>query len=166
MEDKKLQKSARRLRWLVWIAIATIAAVYCVARLKIDLGPFLVVKDHTVGSRTGAYWISDLSTGFFLFSLFQLTRMLSWIAAGELFTPNVTRALRNFALWLLLSVLVSILGAPLAKLLTENRSGHDVIELTADVRDIFYFITTLVLFLVARVLESAAQIDAELREIV
>lgn len=165
MKIEKLRKSAKWLHRAVWCFILLVAVAYGFARLGIDAGPTVEVHDRTGGLGSAARLVTDLSTLLFLGALMHLAGVLRHIAAGEMFGPAVTGSLRRFALWLFLSAIVSIAGPTLVDLFIVHPQGGAV-RIVADLRDLFFLVTGLVLFLVARVLEAAAAVDAELREIV
>ena len=100
----------------------------------------------------------------FAIALWRLSAMLGLLASGERFTAPVAAAFRSFALWLLLAALAQIL-VPLVVAVAGGGSGGRV-AMVFDLREAFAVIAALVLFLVARMLEEAARIDLELREIV
>lgn len=166
MKTEKLRKSAKKLHFVVWAFIILVAAAYLTGRLGLSLGPAVEVHDRRESLGSGVRLVGDLSTAMFLFAMMQLANLLRRIALGEMFGPPVTRPLRRFAFWLLLSAVVSIVGPTVVGLLYASQDSASKVLIVADLRDLFFLVTGLVLFLVARVLETAAAIDAELREIV
>lgn len=166
MKIQNLRDSAKRLHLVVWAFILVAAGAYLVGRLGLNLGSTVEVHDRRADLGMGVRLAGDLATAMFLFAMMQLAGLLRRISLGEMFGPAVTRPLRRFAFWLLLSALVSIFGPAIVGLIGSATGHADRIQLVADLRDLFFLVTGLVLFLVARVLENAADIDAELREIV
>lgn len=147
--------------------MALVLVAYVVVRTHWDVGPYFEVREHrgTVGGTT-ARLASDIAVGLLLFALFHLSRLLGHIRDGDLFSASVIRSLRRFAQWLFAASLLSIAGPTLAQLVDLSGGAHGRLALMADIRDLMFLIASLVLLLVSRVLETAASIDAELREIV
>jgi hypothetical protein len=167
MKQKQFKRSAARLQLVVIVLLAIAAAAFAINRLGIDLGPWLQIRRHGVGAQTAApEWVVDLSMLFFLIALVQLARLLGRLRRGEVFTAGVTAAFRAFAAWLLASAVVAV-AAPLATAATATlAAGSARIPMLIDIRQLSYVIAALVLFLIARMLDEAARIEAELREIV
>lgn len=151
---------------MVWGFVLLVAAAYLIGRFGLAVGPMVEVRYHASHLTWPAQAVSDVATIMFLVALVQLALLLRHIGHGELFGARVTGSLRRFAFWLFLSALVSIVGPTLVELATVDHRSGGAIHITADLRDLFYLVASLVLFLVARVIEEAAGIDAELREIV
>jgi len=166
MKQKSLAQAARTIRSIAAIALAVLIVAFAIARIGLDFGPNLLIERrfHDGGWLSG--FVSDLSAVFFMVALVQLIRLLGRLSAGELFAPTVTGAFRSFAFWLMLSGIAAIIAPPLAGFAVPNASGVHRIELQIDLRDIMFLIAGLVMFLVARMLDEAARIKAELEEIV
>ena len=99
-------------------------------------------------------------------ALYQLTAMLRRIACGELFTAGVIGRFRAFALWLLLSALFGLLAPIGLQLLGLVPGTGNQIRVAIDFREVIVVGVTLVLFLLARLLERARGLDEEVREFV
>jgi hypothetical protein len=160
-----IARSASRLRWAVFAAMAVMVLLYAAARFGVQLGNTHVeYQAHASVMWTRA--IGDISLILLVVALLRLTQMLGRIAAGELFTPGVIGSFRSFAFWLLLMALFGLL-APLAyELLSLTGGGEHQIELRIDYQEVLTVGLTLVLFLLARLLERARRLDEEMREFV
>ena len=161
-----ISRSAARLRWLVFVAMTVLAAVYLVARLHLQVsGVHIEYLIHGMDSRVGEI-VGDISMALLLISLFVLTQMLRRIAHGELFSAGVVRSFRIFALWLLLLALFQLIAPAALHFAEIAPSGRHELRLAIDMRNILTVGITLLLFLLARLLERARQIEDEMREIV
>lgn len=166
MKYTSLQISAQRLRIAVLMLLALVGAAYAVARLGIDLGPGVTVESRPALSGAMLSLLpGDIAVVLFAFALWRLAQMLGLLANGQRFTRPVAAGFRSFAFWLLVAALAQI-AVPLIGAVITATSGHGRIALAFDLRDVFFVIAALVLFLVARMLEDAAAMDAELKEIV
>lgn len=167
MRQKSLAETARIVRWVVIAFLLVLIAAFIVSRVGLDLGSAIsVVRRTHLSGQSVASLVPDLSALFFAVALFQLIRLLGRLGSGELFAPGVTGAFRSFAFWLMLSAIVAIAGPPIAGLIAIPAGGGHRVAILIDLRDIMFLIAGLVLFLVARMLDEAARLDAELREIV
>ena len=167
MSQKTLSAHARVLRWIAIAALLLLVGAFAVSRLGIDLGQSVdVVRRSDVPSLSLAGVAADLSVLLFAVALFQLIRMLGRVESGELFAAPVTGAFRSFAFWLMLSAILAIAGPPIAAILVAQGSEVHRVEVPIDLHNVMFLITGLVLFLVARMLDEAARVDTELKEIV
>lgn len=165
MARASIAKTAARLRWAVWIVWASIVAVYAVGRLGLGIGALKVQASSAAGSEPAIMAIADLTIVLVTVALWQLSRMLGAIAAGDLFSARVVGAFRAFALWLLIVALAWIV-APILVALAGGAGPEHRYEFKVQLRDLMTIGITLILFLVARLLERARTIDEEMREIV
>jgi hypothetical protein len=165
MKNDSIAQSARRLRLLVIAGIALIVAIYLVGQFGPQLGPVRVQSDLESGGWTGQGLIA-LALFLFVIALARLAQMLSAVADGPLFGPRVTRAFRGFAFWLFLATLVDVIAAPLLQVVERVSSGGGRAILAFELRDLLMLAGTLFLFLLARMLEQARDIETELEEIV
>ena len=155
-------RSAARLRIVVIVAMVIIGAAIILAWVGAPLGIARVeVRDR--GGVINSLWAGTACILLIEIALFRLTQMLGAIAAGDLFSSRVIRHFRGFAFWLLLVALVGV-GAPLIASLLGG--GPHRLALVLDLTKILAVGVTLLLFLLARLLERARQIDEEMREIV
>lgn len=163
--NEAIAGSASRLRWLVFAAIATMVLLYAAARFGVQLGSAHVeYRSHSNPAWSRA--IGDVSLLLLLVALFRLSQMLGRIAGGELFSAQVIGAFRSFAFWLLLLALFGLLAPPLSQLVSVAQEGDGRIELQIDFQQVLTVGVTLVLFLLARLLERARRLDEEIREFV
>jgi hypothetical protein len=165
MARSSIAKTAARLQWAVRIVWGAIVLAYIIGRLGVVLGPVQVVSRTDVGAGSGVTWVADVLVLLLTVALYQLSRMLGAIAAGDLFSARVIGAFRAFALWLLILSLVSILAPIVASLVAGPGDTHHY-EFSFQMRDVLTLGITLILFLVARLLERARTIDEEVREFV
>jgi hypothetical protein len=166
MESSGIAKTARRLRWAVWIFWACVVAAYVAGRLGLALGGPVEVKARSSIGETGAPMIvADITILLLSVALYQLNRMLGAIAVGDLFSARVIGAFRAFAFWLLMVAIVWIV-APIVGVLLMGPGEPRRLEFSLQLRDVLTVGTALILFLVARLLERARTLDEEMREIV
>jgi magnesium-transporting ATPase (P-type) len=156
---------ANRLRWGMWIVWAIILIAYVAGRFGLSIGVLRAQAQASAGEDGAFMAVADLTIVLITIALFQLGRMLGAIAAGDLFSARVVGAFRAFALWLLLVAFVGIAVPIVAELLSGPGAEHRL-ELKLRLRDILTVGITLILFLVARLLERARAIDEEVREFV
>jgi hypothetical protein len=158
-------KTARALRWAVWIFWGCIVIAYALGRFGLETD-VLRVRAHVDGSSSDRMMIvADATMILLSIALYHLSRMLGAIAGGDLFSARVVGAFRAFAFWLLLVAIVWIL-APIGAALLAGPGDAQQIELRFQLRDALTGGVALILFLVARLLERARAIDEEMREIV
>ena len=161
-----IARSAARLRWLVFAAMGVMILLYAAARFGVQLGTARVeYQPHA--NRVWAQAIGDVGLLLLIVAMVRLTQMLGRIAAGELFTAGVIGRFRSFAFWLLLMALFGLLAPPLSELLSMPPGpGVRRVELRIDFKEVLTVGVTLVLFLLARLLERARRLDEEIREFV
>lgn len=165
MSGHSIARSARRLRFMVITGIVLIVAVYLVGLFGPQLGP-VRVQSHPDARGSSGQVVIGLILLLFVLALIRLAQMLSAVADGPLFGPRVTRAFRGFAFWLFLSTLVDVLAVPALAVADRIAAGGGRAELAFELRDLLMLAGTLLLFLLARMLEQARAIEAELEEIV
>lgn len=159
-------KTARRLRWAVWIFWGCIIAAYVAGRFGLSLRGAVEVQARSSATESGMPWIvPDITILIVSVAFYQLSRMLGAIAQGDLFSARVVGAFRSFAFWLLLVALVWVVAPIVAALMIGPGESHRL-EFKLHLRDILTIGLALILFLVARLLERARAIDEEMREIV
>jgi hypothetical protein len=163
--DAGIARAASRLRWGVFAVMGAMIVVYAAARFGLRLGPIHVEYRAHPGGPPGAPMIADATMLLLLLAMFQLTVMLRRIACGELFSVEVIGNFRRFASWLLVMALWELV-APIALAFAYAPSGPHKIEMAIDFRDVLTLGTTLLLFLIARLLEHARRLDEEVREFV
>jgi len=165
MAHSSIAKTANRLRWAVWAVCGCILVVYAASRLGLNLGFVRVASRGDLGDHAAPMWMADVVVLLLTIALYQLNRMLGAVAAGDLFSSRVIGGFRAFALWLLVLAIFSI-AAPIAASLLSGPNAAQHYELKFQLNDLLTIGITLILFLVARLLERARSIDEEMREIV
>lgn len=158
-----LAQSARRLRRAVLLACVTILVLYVFARLGLDVGVVKVMLGERETTPVWTLWLLDAEVALLLAALFRLGRTLGLLAEGEMFSVVAVRSFRAFAFWLMLSAIVGFLGPLLTALL---QTGDGPVQLRLDLRQLLVFGITLLLFLLARLLERARRLEEEAREII
>lgn len=162
----RIRRLAERLRLLVWLMIVGTAAVYLAARIGTEVGQTRLV---TLGASDPAVasplWVQDMCIALVLVALWQLADMLRLVGRGDHFAPAAIRRFRGFALFLFIASAVMFL-APLVIALASNHPGPEQLRLPVKLRELLTMLVTGALFLVARLLEEARQIDSDLKEIV
>jgi len=159
-----IRRSAVRLRVAVLATIVVMIGLYGAARFGLRLGQAHVEYRVHGPDLVSARLIGDVTLVLLVVALVRLTQMLSLIAAGELFSLAVIGRFRSFASWLLLSASVGVL-APIALSLVAPAGGHRL-AVALDFQKIVMVGITLVLFLLARLLERARGLDEEVRQFV
>ena len=165
MAHASIAKTASRLKLGMWIVWACILLVYIAGRFGLGVGLLRVQSHAAAGDTPSVMAVADATMVLLTIALWQLSRMLAAIAAGDLFSARVVGAFRSFALWLLIVSLVWI-GASIAVPVVSGHALPHHYEFQLQLRDFLTVGITLILFLVARVLERARTIDEEMREIV
>ena len=165
MNDSSIPRSARRLRVAALVAIGLIIAIYLLGRFGSDAGP-VRVETHADASGWLGRAMIDVTLALFVIALFRLAQMLGAVADGPLFGPRVTRAFRGFAFWLFLATLIDVVAAPAIAIARAVAMGGGRAPLVFELGDILILAGSLFLFLLARMLEQARAIEAELEEIV
>jgi len=165
MAHASIAKTASRLKLGMWIVWACILLVYIAGRFGLGVGLLRVQSHAAAGDTPSVMAVADATMVLLTIALWQLSRMLAAIAAGDLFSARVVGAFRSFALWLLIVALVWI-AIPIALTLLAGPGPQRHLEFKLQLRDLMTIGITLILFLVARVLERARTIDEEMREIV
>jgi hypothetical protein len=162
--DEAIPRSASRLRLFVFAVMAAIVLVLVAAGLNLQLA-----HAHIEYHLRGMPYEEPIAAGsalLLLVALLRLAQMLGQVAAGELFTVKVIRHFRAFALWLLLMALFEFV-APIMAGVGGARAGQPhVVRINIDLRDLLMVGLTLLLFLLARLLERARRLDEEVREFV
>lgn len=158
-----MEDQARRLRLVVLAFLGLSLVAFALAVVGLDAAPALKIETRAPG---GSLWWAAVALTPFAIALWRLAAMLGHVAHGQLFTPAVMTGFRGFAFWLMLSAVASLLVPVIAASVAVANAGGGNIPIIIDVRSLLFLIAAAVLFLVARMLEEAARIDAELKEIV
>lgn len=159
-----IMRSAARLRVAVLGTILAMVGLYGAARFGLQIGPAHV--EYRVHGPDGSFGrlIGDATLALLAVALFRLSQMLGRIAAGETFSLAVVSRFRSFALWLLVSALFGLF-APFVLSIISPSGGHRF-ALILDFQKILTVGVTLVLFLLARLLERARRLDEEMQQFV
>ena len=164
--DQGITKAAARLRWGVFAAIALMVLLYLAARFDLQVGRAHVeYRMHDVSPTVGRM-VGDGTVLLLLVALFRLTQMLRLIQMGEMFSVEVIGRFRSFAFWLLLLALYGLVAPTLLALAEGAATGTHRLAFVLDFRQLLTLGITVLLFLLARLLERAREIEAEMREIV
>jgi hypothetical protein len=145
--------------------MAIMAALYVAGRFGMQVGPARIEYRSHLPDVQAARYIADVSLALLLAALFRLTQMLQAIAAGEFFSATVIARFRSFAFWLLLMAVVNFSG-PLIGSVSQASAGVREFHFAIKYSEIITVGVTLVLFLLARLLERARRLDEEVREFV
>lgn len=164
--DQGIRTAAARLRIGVFVFMALILGLYVWARLGLRPGAAHIVIQTQTQPGTAAQVVADASVLLLFVALFELTRMLALIQVGELFSVAVIRRFRAFALWLFAMALLGFLAPFVTALAKDAPVGPHSIAFVLDLRQLLTLGITFLLFLLARLLERAREIEAEMQEIV
>lgn len=124
-------------------------------------GLHLELRTHTSG--VDPRIAATVVTALLDLALFDLAKMLGLVGSGEFFSVAVIRHFRGFALWLLMLAVIGLL-APMIQF--SGDGGVAIHFITVNLGQLVIFSVTLLLFLLARLLERAGEIEQENREIV
>jgi hypothetical protein len=162
LADQFIPRAAARLRIGVFAVMALILLIYLAARFQVQH------VEHEFAGVPAPYaqLIGDVSIVLLLVALFRLSRMLGGIAAGELFSAAVVSHFRGFALWLLVMALFELIAPIAVGWAGAWNSYPHKLRMAIDLRDLLTVGITLLLFLLARLLERARRLDEEMREFV
>ena len=165
-KNDAIARSAARLRLAVLVTMVFVAAAYVAGRLGLTAGAIRFEARSSAGGGVVGQQIADCLVILLGVALWRLTQMLRAIAAGDLFSVRVVGAFRSFAFWLLLMALLGIIAPLLLELFRTQTGPVHRFAFQLELRDLLALGVTLILFLVARLLERARQIEDEMREIV
>jgi hypothetical protein len=157
--EANMSKRAEHLRAFVVGLMVLMPVVAALIWLR-PAGVHVEVHEHAMAMDPAI--AATVATIFLEVALFELVRMLSLIAAGEYYSVRVVRHFRSFAFWLLILALIGFA----ASLVQPSRSSGVTIAIGINLTDLLAVGLTLLLFLIARLLEHAGEIEQENREIV
>ena len=164
--EQAIIRTAARLRLGVIAAGSVMVLLYLVARFDLALGHAHVEFRNDGMTAAAGRIVADGTMLLLLIALVRLAQMLRLVEQGELFSAAVIRHFRGFAFWLLFMALYGFL-APILLTLADAAGGKSPrMAFILDLRELLTLGITLLLFLLARLLERARQIEAEMREIV
>jgi len=161
-DGAQISRSAARLRIAVVVVMAVVLGLVGLVWFG-STGAPVQVRVHDAG-----LWSDPRLSATLLFilvelALFQLVKMLAAIRDGEMFSVRVVRHFRQFAFWLMVLAIFGVAGPLVGSALGGDRG---TVALVLDLRHLITLGVTLLLFLLARLLERARQIDEEVREFV
>ncbi|MEO8175911.1 MAG: DUF2975 domain-containing protein [Sphingomicrobium sp.] len=164
--DQAIRTAAARLRIGTFAFMALVLGLYLWARLGTPAGAGHLAIRTQAEPGTAAQLVADVTVLLLCIALVELSRMLALIQRGELFSVAVIRRFRAFALWLLVMAVLGFV-APLAiAWMSGVPVGRHRVAVLLDMRQLLTLGITLLLSLLARLLERAREIEAEMREIV
>jgi len=163
-ENDTIVRSAARLRISIFAVMALMVILYGAGRFGVQLGGATVEARVHGQDPSTAMLMADVTLALLVVAFFQLTRMLGRIASGDMFTAQVIGHFRSFALWLLITALFGLAGPLVAPLLAHGGANH--FQFVLDFQKLLLVAVTLVLFLLARLLERARRLEEENREFV
>lgn len=155
-----VRRHARRLRIGVLAVGTLLLLLYVAGRLGLAAGEIKAEARLSAGQVSP--WFGDLLVFVFAAGVAQLTAMLRAIERGSLFDAAVVRHFRAFAGWLLVAAIISLI-IPIAGTLLNGVGGR--YEFRISIRDLMGVAITLLLFLVAGLLERARELEQEMQEI-
>jgi small-conductance mechanosensitive channel len=145
--------------------MVSMTALYVAGRFGVQVGEARIEYRSHMPDLPIARLIADVSVLLLLIALTRLTQMLGRIAAGELFSAAVIGRFRGFAFWLLSMALLGLV-APAIIGLFASTSDPTALHLAIRYSEVITVGVTLVLFLLARLLERARGLDEEVREFI
>ena len=163
-----IRRGARRLRLATLAGILVVEALVLLAAWAVLFGrradvPALRIEDQ--GLPAWPTVIALLLIGLFVgLALWRLARMLAKVEAGSPF--GAAADLRGFALFLLLSVLVSILAPVAAQGIAAIGDESHRVSLQLGLGELLMLLVTALLFFVARLLDEAQAIADDASQIV
>lgn len=168
--DSRLRSGARRLRWVTWIAIATVVIASLLkafsGRELFDGGALQLRLVSSEGPRGWIGGVQLFASGLFVWSLWQLSQMLRHAEAGDLFGPAAVRHFRRFALFLFLSTLAAALLPFLVQIAFPPPGGPRAAALLFKSSDAWAIFVSGLLFFIARLFEEAHRLAEDSRSIV
>lgn len=160
-----IERHARWLRLAIVAVVGLLAAVYLMARFGIGL-PGLTIQSRSVAGSATPAWVGDVTLVLLAASLWPLQALLRKVEAGDAFSVAMVRDFRAFAAWLLALSLFRVVAPTLLSQFQESAAQGLRVALMLDLRDLLLLMFTLILFLVARLLERARAAEESMAEIV
>ena len=161
-DGARISRSAARLRVAVVIVMAAFALLLGLVWFG-GAGAPVQVEVHDSGAWNDPRWSATFVFVLVELALYQLVKMLTAVRDGELFSARVVRHFRQFAFWLMILAIFGVAGPLIGSALGGERGN---VALVLDLRHLITLGVTLLLFLLARLLERARQIEEEVREFV
>ena len=161
-DGAQISRSAARLRIAVIVVMAMVLGLVGLVWFGTAGGP-VQVRVHDSGLWSDPRLSATLLFVLVELALFQLVKMLTAVRDGELFSARVVRHFRQFAFWLMILAIFGVAGPLVGSALGGDRAN---VAFVLDLRHLITLGVTLLLFLLARLLERARQIEEENREFV
>ena len=165
--SRNQQLIARTARWTRWLVTLLLGAALLL-QLAVLFPGLTHIRLHAYADTNVARVINGLHSVFMIVALVQLILLLRNLEQGDLFSAGVTRRLRAFALFTLLAVATGGLLAPAIAFLFPQcgPDGPCVRRFPVDMRGLWSLVTSVIFFLVARLLDEARRIDEDNRQII
>ena len=160
-----IRAAASRLRLAVIIVSGLVLLVFAAIQLGAP-GAAVHVEYRAYGLGPAGKLVAWGTLALLATAVFRLVQMLGRIAAGELFSVAVVRSFRGFAFWLLAMALFGFIAPILAGALLPSPQGFHRIAILLDLRQLLILAVTMLLFLLARLLERARELESEVEEFV
>lgn len=164
--NETIRRAAFRLRVAVFAAMALMLVIYVAARFDLQMARTHIAYEIHAADEPFGKPIGDVSIALLMIALFRLTQMLGGIANGEMFSAAVIRSFRGFAFWLLLMALFGLFAPLVVGFAAASTGPRHQVRLVLNLRDLLTVGITLLLFLLASLLERARRLDEEMREFV
>ena len=166
MSQTHTDRFRRRCAQFRWLAVFMVVSVGALLTLIYLLAPgALMMRGDYAGTPAG--WLAQvvwaLPTVFYLFGVWSIGAAMGQIAKGRLIQPTLVHALRRVGLALGLGGLFSVFGVTNVMRLIEG--GHGGFAYF-DVAGMTLGMIGGALFLLARVMEEAGKVQAELDEMI
>ncbi len=166
MGDDRIRTYARRLRLAVLAAFGLVLGLVLCGHFGVRIGSAPVLLQSRSESLAGTFGIADIVLVLIGVAVFWLSEGLRAVAGGGLFSGVVVRRFRLFALWMLMAALFNTFAPMVLAAVGPGTTGHHRIMILVDVRDLLLIGLTLLVLLIARMLERARAIEDEMSEIV
>ena len=166
MGDDAIRLYAGRLRLAVLVVFGVVLTLILCGHFGVRIGSAPVLLQSRSIPLLGTFGIADIVLMLIGIAIYWLSEGLGAVAAGALFSRAVVRPFRLFALWMLIAALFNTLAPMVLAASGISTGGRHHILLIVDVRDLLLVGLTLLLLLIARLLERARAIQDEMSEIV
>ena len=165
MSNLAISPFANRLRIFVIALMVGMGTLMALGLWGLTAGPVHVeLREHASGIDPRV--TAAMSILLLEIALFELTRMLRLIAAGDRYSMRVVHHFRAFASWLLFLAFLRLIGPLVAIAIEGAPAGSNRIIFPLSLNDLITFSIALLLFLLALLMERAREIEQENSEIV
>lgn len=166
MSDSGIRRYARRLRWGVLVTFALVLILVVCGHFGVRVAGAPVLLQSRSSAAADLFGVGDGILLLLAVAVYWLTEALRAVSDGGLFSRDVVRRFRLFALWMLIMALFSTVAPMVLAASGSPTYGRHRIMLIVDLRDLLLVAITLLLLLIARMLERARSIEDEMSEIV